>query len=792
MSDTGRATQWVQRLLAGMPERRPPLQVLTDTAGRQVVVADRGVVLFGPFAPTDLGARNLAIVALTQMTFGVGQVAAAFGLRPGTVSELRTAFHREGAAGVVKVSGRPGPLDAAAAAEIRALRATGWSQARIAAKFGVTQPAICQALARHPAPTAPADDSDGGHDPRSPDSLPLAGLDLPEPVDHDHHDDRGGDDHGGDDLLGGDTAGRCDAGRPDGAGRGLGDAPHDDDSDDAGGVGRGAAFGLGVGAPRIGAGSFGCRYAGAMLGYAYLDRAGVDRVWAGLAGAPWRRFDQGQIATFTVLALLAGVGSVEQVKNLTPAQAGPLIGAPASPGLEVLRPRLAAIADHADVPALQTQLAAVMLAMPGQDAALFYVDDHFVPYTGAKPVAMGHNGKRDRCEPGRADTLICDARGRAVCFTSADPSHLSKTMQPALTQLRQIVPTGKILLGFDRGGAYAEAFTACRNQRIDFLTYRRGKLAPVTATPLAHRVERGRTTVQVILADEQITFSDDYTGPCRQLTLYERRDCTCHPAGDHPAGGQRPGDRVDCPHLVAVLQVLTSDLTASAPDLLFALKGRWVIENVFKYLDFYGIDWLVDYHAQIAVHTKLVDNPARKQANAAIRAAKTAHADAHRALGALLSGTADAATKNAAIPAAQTAVADTAAKIKELTAARNQVPVKLPANQVNPNARRALLRTHRRGLLMVLRLLAYNTDTWLADHLNTYLRDPDEYRAITRALMNHPGVITYTPQAITVTLDRHHAPRIDRALTLLLDELNTTPAHIPGDPRPLTYQIAGT
>jgi len=58
--------------------------------------------------------------------------------------------------------------------------------------------------------------------------------------------------------------------------------------------------------------------------------------------------------------------------------------------------------------------------------------------------------------------------------------------------------------------------------------------------------------------------------------------------------------------------------------------------------------------------------------------------------------------------------------------------------------------------------------------------------------MNHPGVITYTPQAITVTLDRHHAPRIDRALTLLLDELNTTPAHIPGDPRPLTYQIAGT
>jgi len=72
---------------------------------------------------------------------------------------------------------------------------------------------------------------------------------------------------------------------------------------------------------------------------------------------------------------------------------------------------------------------------------------------------MGHNGKTGRCEPGRADTLICDRRGRAICFSSTEPTHLSKTMKP-LAQLRRIVPAGRILLGFDRGGAYAEAFTA--------------------------------------------------------------------------------------------------------------------------------------------------------------------------------------------------------------------------------------------------------------------------------------------------------------------------------------------
>jgi hypothetical protein len=99
-------------------------------------------------------------------------------------------------------------------------------------------------------------------------------------------------------------------------------------------------------------------------------------------------------------------------------------------------------------------------------------------------------------------------------------------MQPALTELRTIIPTAPILLGFDRGGAYAQAFRACRDADIDFLTYRRGKLAPTTAVPARHTVRRGRHSAVVILADEQIRFSDDYTGPCRQLTLYEH-DTTC-------------------------------------------------------------------------------------------------------------------------------------------------------------------------------------------------------------------------------------------------------------------------
>ena len=90
---------------------------------------------------------------------------------------------------------------------------------------------------------------------------------------------------------------------------------------------------------------------------------------------------------------------------------------------------------------------------------------------------------------------------------------------------------------------------------------------------------------------------------------------------------------------------------------------------------------------------------------------------------------------------------------------------------------------------MACRLLAYNAEHWLANRLNTYLGDPDEYRAITRHLLHTGGVVHYRQDSIHVELDPPDSPRISRALRLLLDELTTTQAHIPGDRRPLSYTL---
>jgi hypothetical protein len=523
-----------------------------------------------------------------------------------------------------------------------------------------------------------------------------------------------------------------------------------------------------AGPARLGQATVDSRYAGAMLLHAFFDRVGAQAVFAPLPGAGpvsarSRRFDDVALLTATTVAFALGVGSVEATKHLVRDELGPLAGCDRLPELRTLRPRLGELAGACDPLRLQSDLARAMITAEAPLWGLYFVDDHFVPYEGAKPVGKGYNTTRRHAQKGLADTLITDYHGRAVCFVSGPPSGLTKTLPAALAELRKVTGGAKIMLGFDRGGAYAQVFRHCRDHDVDWITYRRGALAATTAPPRRYwRVDTGGRAEHVTLADEMVTIND--YGPARQLTLFEH---------DQP-----------------VLQVLTSDLGAPAAALLAWLRCRWRIENVFKYLTaHHGIDWLCHYGADIGPDTALIDNPARKQARTAVTHAQTTLADAQRALTQLLRSNAPATEINTAIPAAQTAIDHAEAALTTTRDTLKTIPAKIPANQHDPNAKRAILRTQRRSLQMVLRLLAFNAEQWLAGRLNAYLADNDEYRATLRHLLHLDGQITYTTNTITVAFDTPATPKITRALRLLLDELNTTPPHIPGDRRPITYKI---
>jgi transposase len=708
-------------ILEGMPEAAD-LRVLSSD-GQTWIFAGK-TALFR-FARDDTAMRNIAVAALRQIGFGGKQVAAALGLTENYVATLHQRARREGTAGLVRPRGRPRTVAEKDWEQARQWRAAGVRDAEVARRLGVQQSTVLRRLgpvqvqgeleeaAGHPGPAAA-----GPEDPRP---LPKPGA-APE--------------HEGQEA---EQPGLMPQPEPGAVPPAFGETPPT-----AGGV---RVF---------------SRYAGAMLLHAYPGQAGEI-----LPDAAGGDLQEAALLSVVSMGFALGAATAEQFKHLVPCEAGPLAGLAALPSLRTLRPALAAIADRTGPLELQAAFAAAMLAANPETSGVYYVDDHFVPYAGAKPARKGWNNKRGRAEKGRADTHVTTHDGRAVCFVTGEPSGLSVTLPKALAELKKTVPPGTpIMLGFDRGGAYPAVFAHCRENNVHWVTYRRAPLAAPQMLPVLSTITANGRTRTIAWTDETGQIKD--YGKARQITLFE--------------------------HGRVVLQVLTSDSGACPAALLGWLKSRWREENYLKYAAAnYGIDKICDYAAVIETNTKIVDNPARKEGNAAVHEAEKNLAAAERGLAAMLADPAitPADKKATLIPAAEREIAVARRRLDNAKKARDAITAKLPANQIDPQARVALLRTGRRGLQMVLRLLAHNAEHWLSDQFNAYLRDDDEYRAITREtiIRGTAGIITFSPETITVTLQRPAEPRIARALTLLTDQINAVPPQLPGDTRPITYKL---
>ena len=707
--------------LPSMPE---PYRLGRVSADGETVIL-RGPYVVGRYEDDDVALRNLVVVSLRDAGHSGQEVAECFGLSVEYVSRLRARAKREGSAGLARRLGRPRKLSEARIAQARAWLAEGVTTAEIARRVGV-HPGTIWRLLGPAGPIGEAADQS---------QLELADDSSPAP--------EGGADSAETEMAAADVE--------------VADGP----------VEASAGSVRSAGLARIEEGEAHSRYAGAMLLYPFLERLGVAGVLAGLPAGAARRYDTAGLMLSSVFGFALGISSLEGAKHLRVADAGALIGLESFPHLRSLRPRLALLADSCDPLAIQRSFATAMLAGDERPAELFYVDDHFVTYWGARPVAKGYNIRRHLAEPGRDDTFVVDSNWRAICFSSGEPRGLSVSLPEVLGDLKQIVAGRPAMVGFDRGGSYPKVFQQIAEARMDWVTWRRAPLA----TP---GVEARRSWVNVagrrktlLLADEQVTLDGYSAGPVRQLSAFE--------------DGK------------VAFQVLTSNTKIKGAPIVQRLRGRWCIENTNKYLEgHHGVHWLASYHMDIAPDTTKVANPARRDQRTRVNQAKTALADAERALGRQAdTHVADVTAHLAALAACRDQVAIAKDDLAEAKAALKPIPAKLPANQIDPNAKRAKPRLATRALQMVCRLLAYNAELDLARRLNVYLDDLDEYRAITRNLLHQGGHITYHQRDITVTLDRPDSPRITRALTLLLDEIAAgPPVHLTGDNRPITYQIA--
>src|SRR5674476_12858 len=343
----------------------PELAVLRLHASDGQVLVTWGRTLVYRYEAEDLGMRNLAIVALTDAGRRVDEVAAVFGLTATYVSIMRGKARRHGSAALVARRGRPPKLSDRQVTRARVWAGQGWTQEAISQRLGVTRSVISVLLARWgPVPAQEAlPVADGSESATSESATSESGPGSTEADDPQH--------------VVVDPVAQC------------------------------------AGSARVGTVSYRCRYAGAMMLFPYLDLVGAQGIFGTLTGGPARRYGDQHVLTTATLGFALGAGTVEATKHLPRAEVGAAVGLAATPQLGTLRGRLSALADNTDPLALQRAFAAGSAAsIPAADA-VYFVDDHFVPYAGAQPVAKGWNTKRRHAQPGRDDTLVVDARGRA-------------------------------------------------------------------------------------------------------------------------------------------------------------------------------------------------------------------------------------------------------------------------------------------------------------------------------------------------------------------------------------------
>lgn len=673
--------------------------LLVGSDGEWVTVM-HGRVMLARFPAGDLGMRNLAVVSLTNTRLGCKEVADAFDLSATYVSVLRRRVRDEGSAGLSRDMGRPVAIDAAGEATAVRMRASGKTHAEIGACLDVDPTTVGRLLGRLAAA------------PVQPDQLPLVDPDL----------DTEDNDNDGD----GDTE------------------DNDSDADGAGGRPGGVRP---------------CRYAGAALLFAFMERVGFDKVFKMRTPAGYR-YDSTAVLAGTAAGFLLGAGNIEGFKHLNRVDLGALVGLDRFPTTRTLRGRLGEIGDTVNAVDLQARLAKALLDFDGPQFDLFFVDDHFVTYSGAAPLAKGWNNRKGRAEHGRDDTWVTDSAGRPLVCVSGEPSGLTRGLKAIIGPLRKVVGVdARPLLAFDRGGSYPTTFTALNAAGWDWVAYRRAPLAATATTARVSWFEMDGVRHTYRCADEIIDLKD--YGPARQITIFE-------------AG-------------VAAAQILTSVTSGVNARIIHLLRCRWRIENAFKYLaDNHGINWLCDYAKTDKTITIEVPNPERAAANRAVADAVKNLAVTKARLGDITNRdrVTDVKAQIADIGTGRDNITYAQDDLAAAKAHRKTVPAKL-----HPHVPRAEPRLERRALQTALRICAHNAEHWLARQLDIHLQNPDEVRSHTRALMHQPGTITYHHNRITITIDPPDEPRVAHAVHALLQQLNQKPAHIPGDPRPVTYTL---
>jgi hypothetical protein len=458
----------------------------------------------------------------------------------------------------------------------------------------------------------------------------------------------------------------------------------------------------------------------------------------------------------TVAALALYQRCVEGVRRLATSTSAALLLASGAPSPTWTRRVLGSLAADFGGAALHLLMAREYLEAAQADAScagpVFYIDNHMRPYTGQHTLRRGWRMQDKRVLPGATDYYVHDEDGRPVARLAV-PSHdsLTQWLSPIARLLRLgLGEEERILLAFDRGGAFPEQMAELRDEDFEFVTYERKpyRLLPASAF-----------TEKLVIAedDEQETL---FFCELSRANLGAGRGRVRRIAARMPDGKQV--------NLLAISK-------RSAEALILVMRGRWVQENGFKHgVERWGLNQLDGRRVEPYAAGTIIPNPARRRLDRALRIARASEGEARNQLARLARTDLRRAEAKASLDHAR-------AEQKRLLALRPATPKRAPIEETELAEKLVHHTVEYKMTLDTIRIACANAESDLAAELALHIPRAAEAKRTLANLFAAPGHIRVGPGTIDVCLLPAGTRPEQRAFAALLSVVNRWKLTLPGD-----------
>ena len=462
-----------------------------------------------------------------------------------------------------------------------------------------------------------------------------------------------------------------------------------------------------------------------------------------------------------ILALGIGQKCVEGVRRLETSTAPLLLRTNHAPSESWVRRIIKRYVDGSGMAnKLHLRMTGVYLdsARSTEDApAVFYVDNHMRSYTGKHTIRKGWRMQDKRAVPGVTDYYVHDEDGRPV-FRVEVPSHgaLTDWLSPIAELMRGGLDKGqRVLLAFDRAGAFPENMAKLRNTNVEFVTYERKPYQTLSKSAFTEKVTMEDGEV-FLVHETRLANLGRKRGRVRRICLLTD-----------------DGRQVN---LLAISR-------EPAWRLIEIITGRWVQENGFKHgKERWGINQLdrrkvVDYSPET-----IIPNPARRRLEFSIKIAREREGTLRRQIAGLK-------TDSPKLEKLETDLQDCMTSQANLLAQRPHLPTHAPLDETELAGELTYHDPHYKTVIDTIRIACANAESDLAFELADHLRKPAEAKKVLANIFESPGDIRVNDKSITITLELTARNDELKALNQLFAEINTWNLALPGDPNHLPLRF---